>query len=312
MSNELLTLSWGVCLPAGPKVLLIAIADKANEDGQCWPSRDTLARMTGLAPSTVSEHLKTLVDEKYVEQLRRRHENALYTVNRNRLVESLDRRISEVSNPDLQIPEVQNSDLQIPEDPDNPAETSEIQRSLPYTNPQEPSSAKAPNAAKTNAPKRRKSKRADEYTDAFETWWALYPRKKDKFAAFKAFRIALKLTTLEVLIEAVRRFAVEMNGRSDEHIKLGSTWLTKRCWESDDAVPVVRTEAEATEWLREQWRAADVAAVEAVAGLAYETPDLPLDVEGRTQVDVFFREHRQQWITANHNAIITRLTRGIA
>ena len=301
MSNSLLTLSWGVRLPAGPKVLLVALADKANGDDQCWPSRDTLARITGLAPSTVSDHLRTLVEGKYVEQLRRRHDNALYTVNRDRLIESQDLQISEVSDPDLQDQEVQN-----PEDPDNPAETSGIQRSIPYTNPKEPTSAIAPIASK-----RRKSKRADEYTDAFETWWALYPRKKDKFAAFKAFRAALKLTTLDVLIEAVRRYAVEVHGKSDELIKLGGTWLTKRCWQSDDAVAVTRTEAEATAWLRQQWQAADAAAVESASGLSYETPDLPVGIDGRDEVAAFFRDHRRQWITANHSTIIARL-KGIA
>lgn len=304
MSNDLLNLAWRVRLPVGPKALLVALADKSNEDGECWPSRDTLAGMTGLSVSSVSEHMKVLTRAKLVTQLRRQHDTALYTLDREALLAAAD-----LQNPDLQNPEVSNPDLQNLDNPESAAQTSGIQRSLPYTNHQEPICA---NASANAEPKRRKSKRADEYTAAFEAWWVLYPRKKDKFAAFRAFQAALKKTTVDVLMAAVRSYAAEVAGRADEHIKLGGTWLSKRCWEDDAPGPTVRTEADAVEWVRQQWRAAEVADIETRTGLRYEQPDLPLDVDGRDEVDAFFRQHRQSWITDNHEAIVTRLIRGIA
>jgi hypothetical protein len=308
MSNDLLTLAWGVTLPVGPKALLIALADKANEHGEAWPSRPTLARMTGLAESSVSAHMAALTKAKLVTQARRRHDSALYTLDRKALVRAQqDVPIGDLSNPDVLMPDVSDQDVWISNDPESSLKTSGSRTSLPYTNHHEPTSA---NAAANAGAKKRKSKRADEYTDAFEAWWALYPRKKDKFAAFKAFRAALKLVSAEVLLDAARRYAAEVRGRADEHIKLGATWLNKRCWESDAPVPVTRSPTDAVEWVRQQWRAAEVAEIEAAASLTYETPDLPPAVDGRAAVDAFLREHRQQWITDNHAAIIASLTRG--
>lgn len=309
MSNDLLTLAWRVPLPAGAKFVLVALADAANDEGVCWPSRDTLARMTGLSKSSVSEHLRALKSAGLVEQSRRRHEAALYTVVREAMTEVQEVQIPDVQNQDVLISDLQNPDVQNPDDPESGLKTSRIRTSPPYTNHQEPISAIETANAST---KRRKSKRADEYTDAFEAWWMVYPRKKDKFAAFRAFQAANKKTSTDVLMAAARSYAAEVAGRADEHIKLGGTWLTKRCWESDEATPVVRTEDEATEWVRQQWRAADVAAVESATSLTYDIPDLPLDVVDRAEVDAFFREHRQKWITDNHATIISRLTRGIA
>lgn len=307
MSNDLLTLAWGVRLSAGAKVLLVALADRANEDGECWPSRSTLAQMTGLAMSSVSEHLGVLKSAGLVSQARRRHESAVYTVDREALVAAQDLRNPDVSNPDISDPDISNQDVWNPDNPESGLKTSGIQTSVPYTNHQEPTSA---NASANASRKRRKSKRADEYTDAFEAWWMTYPRKKDKFAAFRAFQSAIKKTSAEQLTASARRYATEVAGRSDEHIKLGGTWLTKRCWEDDAPVPVARTPDAAVEWVRQQWRNAEVSDIETAAGLTYETPDLPLDVEGRDEIDEFFRHHRQQWITDNHNTIITCLTRG--
>ncbi|HYF72789.1 MAG TPA: helix-turn-helix domain-containing protein [Nocardioides sp.] len=309
MSNDLLTLAWGVVLPVGPKALLVALADKANENGECWPSRPTLARMTGLAESSVSEHLGVLKAAGLVSQARRRHDSAVYTVDRDVLAKAQDVQISDLSNPDVSNPDVCDQDVSNPDYPESSAKTSGSQTSLPYTNHHEPTSA---NASANASPKKRKSKRADEYTDAFEAWWMLYPRKKDKFAAFRAFQAAIKKTSVEVLMAGARAYAAEVAGRADEHIKLGGTWLSKRCWESDAPVPVARTQTAAVEWVREQWRAAEVADIETATGLSYDQPDVPIDISGRDQVEEFLRQHRQQWITDNHTAIIDRLTRGIA
>lgn len=62
-------LSWARPLPVkGPaKAVLIALADHANMDDECWPSHATLANDTGLARSTVIKALAALRAQGLIE-----------------------------------------------------------------------------------------------------------------------------------------------------------------------------------------------------------------------------------------------------
>ena len=44
MSVRLMTEVWAVSLPDSEKLVLLALADCANDEGLCWPSMATLAR----------------------------------------------------------------------------------------------------------------------------------------------------------------------------------------------------------------------------------------------------------------------------
>lgn len=49
------------------KLVLLALADNANDDGVCWPSIKTLARKCDLSPQGVLNQLEQLVDEGRIE-----------------------------------------------------------------------------------------------------------------------------------------------------------------------------------------------------------------------------------------------------
>ncbi len=59
---------WGLSIPYGPKIVLLAIADYANDDGYAWPGYKTLAKKTGMANSTLSKQLKILVASGLMEK----------------------------------------------------------------------------------------------------------------------------------------------------------------------------------------------------------------------------------------------------
>jgi hypothetical protein len=63
--------------------------------------------------------------------------------------------------------------------------------------------------------------------DGFERWYALYPRKKDRAAAEKAFAKARAngLIGFDELLEATRRFVGSMTDKEPEFIKYPATWL---------------------------------------------------------------------------------------
>ena len=69
--------------------------------------------------------------------------------------------------------------------------------------------------------------------EGFAVWYAEYPRHKARGAAARAYRAALKLTTAETLLAAVRRYKAECAGRDLDKVKHPATWLNGRCWEDE-------------------------------------------------------------------------------
>jgi hypothetical protein len=51
---------WEVDLPAGEKLVLLALADCANDEGRCWPGVASLCRKTGKAERSLQGALKAL------------------------------------------------------------------------------------------------------------------------------------------------------------------------------------------------------------------------------------------------------------
>jgi DNA-binding transcriptional regulator YhcF (GntR family) len=54
------------------KLTLLAMADRTNEDHECWPSYERLEKDTGLNRKTVSKNIMTLVEQGYLEDTGKR------------------------------------------------------------------------------------------------------------------------------------------------------------------------------------------------------------------------------------------------
>jgi hypothetical protein len=66
MSLRIMTRVWDVQLPHADKLLLLALADNANDEGLCWPSVATLARKAGMDERTVQRAIGRLVAAGHV------------------------------------------------------------------------------------------------------------------------------------------------------------------------------------------------------------------------------------------------------
>ena len=67
MSNAALTWAWGIeNISPAAKLVLIRLADRANEDAKCWPSISGLADECGLDRSTVIRAVKSLEEHKLI------------------------------------------------------------------------------------------------------------------------------------------------------------------------------------------------------------------------------------------------------
>lgn len=60
MSIAIMTASWGLALPATEKLVLLALADCANDEGECWPSIATIKRKTGAGERTIQRAIRSL------------------------------------------------------------------------------------------------------------------------------------------------------------------------------------------------------------------------------------------------------------
>jgi len=60
MSIAVMTKVWAMDLPAKDKLILLALADCANDEGEAWPSIATLARKCGSDPRTIQRNLRGL------------------------------------------------------------------------------------------------------------------------------------------------------------------------------------------------------------------------------------------------------------
>jgi hypothetical protein len=67
--------------------------------------------------------------------------------------------------------------------------------------------------------------------EAFSVFWSAYPRRIAKGAARKAFDKAIKKTTLETMLNAIKAYIQHKPERID--FKHPSTWLNQECWDDE-------------------------------------------------------------------------------
>lgn len=96
--------------------------------------------------------------------------------------------------------------------------------------------APSPQSGRGKGKGRGKGRRgAPEYTQVFETWWAIYRRKDDKAGAFKSWNALLKegAITVEELMEATERYMAWRSGQDPQYDLYGKTFLNGKFAEHD-------------------------------------------------------------------------------
>lgn len=66
MSAALMGSVFGLPLPAQRKLVLLALADNANDEGRCWPSQPTIARKASLSVRALRDHLHALEADGWI------------------------------------------------------------------------------------------------------------------------------------------------------------------------------------------------------------------------------------------------------
>jgi hypothetical protein len=80
MSVSVMADVWRLDLPPMEKLVLLALADWANDEGRCWPSATTLASKTGEGERTVRRAIQSLIAKGVLSQNQRAGTTPIYTV----------------------------------------------------------------------------------------------------------------------------------------------------------------------------------------------------------------------------------------
>jgi hypothetical protein len=71
---------WAIDLPDSQKIVLLALADSANDEGHCWPSMATLAKKCSKGERTIQGVIKQLVDAGHLTRKEVRGKGCNYYV----------------------------------------------------------------------------------------------------------------------------------------------------------------------------------------------------------------------------------------
>ena len=82
MSVRAMAWAWRQQLSGPEKLVLMALADHADEDGICWPGNAHIARKCNLSQRSVQRHVKNLIDNGYMTAHRRFRNTGGQTSNR--------------------------------------------------------------------------------------------------------------------------------------------------------------------------------------------------------------------------------------
>lgn len=80
MSIRIMTLAWAVDLPPSEKLVLLALADCANDEGHCWPGRSSLIAKTGQCLRTLQDALRSLDKKGHITRDENPGRGVNYTV----------------------------------------------------------------------------------------------------------------------------------------------------------------------------------------------------------------------------------------
>lgn len=86
MSIALMTLAWKSPLPTGQKVVLLALCDNANDQGECYPSVTMLAQKCSMTDRSIQRHIADLEKAGILARELRTGRSTVYRINPRKFV----------------------------------------------------------------------------------------------------------------------------------------------------------------------------------------------------------------------------------
>jgi len=261
MSNRAITWAYRQELKAGPKFVLVTLADMADQEHSCYPGVGTLAELTGYGRTAVRTHIEALIDAGLVTTQRRHKGNGARTSDRYYL--AVEGHVGAESGPTPEAPRagiraLAAVDVEPESGPTEQAPRAGIRADVePDSERLEPDSAVALKEEPTDEPQGEPS---DVFASAregllelevpepptlsieefFDLFWDAYPRHTARKPAFDKFVIAARKLDPGSLVMAAQIYR-DHPGRPLDLTKVphAATWLHQERW--DDEIPIPLT-----------------------------------------------------------------------
>lgn len=244
-------------LSAYELLTLLALMSHQNASGECWPSLARLAQEARCTKPTVLNALNGLRDKGFVTWQKRSFEDGSQATNFYRVqltppVNELDRggkaALPGWSNSYQGVVKLLDGGSKarlLKQEPFNNTHRTIPTEQLPPTVPHDANAV-----VETKKPKTRKH---HTYSDDFERFWQVYPKRVGKQAAYRRWKEAIKTTTPDTIIAGAERYRDDPN-REATYTKDPSGWLHDGRWDDDPLPP--RGGDRAADIMRSEWERA--------------------------------------------------------
>ena len=189
MSIALMTAAWALDLPTGEKIVLLSLADNANDSGHCWPSMVTIAKRAGMT---------TRGAQLIVQRL-----EAAGHLHREQVIGKGCNYFIHPSETTVMAPERRSPRTSFAPNVDTPTPE-----------------RRSPKSSGTI----KQIKATPSSVRAFDEFWIAYPKHVGKQAAAKAFAIIAKRADPALIVEAARAYALHAPP-DPQFIPHPTTWL---------------------------------------------------------------------------------------
>jgi hypothetical protein len=185
MSIRLMSDVWKTDLPTTEKMVLLVIADHANDEGtEAWPSQATIAKKASISVRTVQRAVNSLVRAGYLRM--EKHAGGSASCRDDRRPHRYTIKLGRLRGGNTTTRNLRH-DFEADNDTTSTPVTERLSR--PKKHPLEP-------------PKE---------TPGFLDFWTIYPKKVAKKAALQAYEKAIKETDPVVIAAGARRYAEDPN-----------------------------------------------------------------------------------------------------
>lgn len=253
MSIRVMTRVWEHSGHKGSNLLLmLALADNANDDGIAWPGQKYLADKIRMSERTVRRLVGELVESGELEVLEQGGSGPRATTMYRITVRDKADKMTAIENDQGGQDDLPKADTRVRKGGHSYVRRTVIEPSdkpsyTPHTpqggdvNASDVSDTPGDDPAETTKPKRRKAgELLPEDAERFDRWWAIYPRKEAKATARRAWdRIRPDNDLTDQMITAVSVQAKANDWEQPDRrqfIPLPASWLNAERW--NDEVPV--------------------------------------------------------------------------
>ena len=234
MSVEAMAWAFQVPLKPCPKSVLVALANRADEDGYCWPGIADLQLRTGWGVRSIQAALHELEASGMVRISPRFLATGTQTSNLYQLVMTAISSGEGAGRAGGRVQDVRGGGCRtcggrvqdVRGEGAGRAPKSSSEQSVEQSVEQDPPTPQAGGAVCV----------VDASVSEFHQFWEAYPVKEAKKEAFKAWQKARDRPALSVIVSAIERAKAGRKWR-EGYIPRPATWINRGSW--DDELPVV-------------------------------------------------------------------------